>query len=106
MKHILKTWPTYFNHMRDGVKNFEFRKMDRSFQPGDILELAEFSPLTGEFTGRKILRTISYILPGGSFGVPADYCVIGFLCPCPCTFIGIDMAKGKDWNAETKSSGE
>ena len=39
--HELKTWPEYFEAVKDGTKNFELRKDDRGFKAGDHLVLAE-----------------------------------------------------------------
>lgn len=64
--HELKTWPEYFQSVYDGVKNFEIRKNDRSFQKGDLVILKEWDPnaLTEKFgyTGREIKAEIGYVL--------------------------------------------
>ncbi len=42
--HELKCWPVPFAAMRDGTKRFEFRKDDRNYQVGDVLQNREWMP--------------------------------------------------------------
>lgn len=76
--HQLKTWPEYFQRVRDCHKTFEVRKSDRDYQVKDILKLMEYNPHAKEYTGRISYRQVSYILHGGSFGIEPGYCVMGF----------------------------
>lgn len=78
MIHELKTWPGPFQDMTLGLKEFEVRKNDRNYQPGEILLLKEWHPHTG-YTGREIEAHIKYILTGGQFGIQEGYVVLG-LC--------------------------
>ncbi len=71
--HILKCWPDPFAAMVTGKKVHEFRKNDRGFQVGDILELHRFSPDTGCYSGSVIHREVTYV--GTGFGIPD-----GFVC--------------------------
>ena len=41
-RHILKTFPNYFQQVWDGEKTFEVRFDDRGYQRGDVLVLREF----------------------------------------------------------------
>lgn len=84
--HTLKTWPKYWDGVCDATKTFEVRKDDRGFQVGDTLELLRWNPETGkeEYTtlpdGTEcslILATVTYVLPGGSFGIAEGFCVLG-----------------------------
>lgn len=75
--HILKTWPPYYEDVLSGKKTFEVRKNDRNFEEGDWLFLREWCPVDNKYTGRQIGYAITYVLPGGSFGIAPDYCVIG-----------------------------
>lgn len=77
MKHELKTWPRYFQAIKDGIKNFEIRENDRDFKVGDTLVLKEYSPTINKFTGRKVTRQVSCILHGGQFGLAKGYCIMG-----------------------------
>jgi len=56
MTHKLKCQNTAFASLWDGKKNCEFRKDDRGFREGDIIELHEY-------------------LQGGRFKIPKKYCV-------------------------------
>lgn len=74
--HELKTWPIYFDAVADGRKTFEVRKADRDFQVGDTLILNAWKPDWG-YTGASLMRQITYVLPGGQFGIEDGYCVLG-----------------------------
>lgn len=76
--HELKTWPEPFAAIVDGRKTFEYRKSDRAFEVGDLLELREYDPETEDYTGAWVLARITYIMPGGQFGIPEGYCVMSF----------------------------
>ena len=75
--HELKTWPAYFIAVCIGEKTFEVRKNDRKFTVDDILHLREWCPDLREYTGRDTRRRVSYVLPGGRFGIEAGYVVMG-----------------------------
>lgn len=45
--HEVKSWPREFEAMIDGIKNFEVRRNDRDYQPGDVLVLREWVPTEG-----------------------------------------------------------
>lgn len=75
--HALKTWPKYFGAVMAGVKTFEVRKMDRPFAVGDTLRLEEWDPETQQYTGAMLLKAVTYVLPGGQFGIEPGFCVLG-----------------------------
>jgi len=75
-RHELKTWPKPFSAVLGGNKTHEVRVNDRDFREGDELYLREYDPDTERYTGRHILATISYITPGGTFGLPENLCVM------------------------------
>lgn len=70
-RHELKVWPEFFEAIADGRKTFEIRENDRGFAVGDELFLREWQPdatqdslvlaSAGGFTGRLLVRTITYI---------------------------------------------
>jgi hypothetical protein len=74
--HELKTWPEYFQEVFMDHKTFEVRKADRDFKVGDKLILKEWDNVNERFTGRQLARTITYILPGGQFGVWKGFVVM------------------------------
>jgi hypothetical protein len=65
-----------------GVKKFEFRRDDRTFRIGDLLELREWDPRTEQFSGDTLTRRVTYILNSSSgFGVPEGYVVMSLEVP-------------------------
>jgi hypothetical protein len=76
--HELKIWPACFSAVEAGIKSFDVRQNDRDFQVGDVLLLREYEPESEQYSGRTTTRRISYLLPGGTFGVEAGWCVLGF----------------------------
>ena len=77
MIHELKTEREYFEAIVRGDKTFEVRENDRQFKVNDELLLKEISLSCSGYTGRVLHRRISYILPGGSFGIDENYVVMG-----------------------------
>lgn len=84
--HDLKTHKEFFDVIVLGYKNFEVRKNDRDFKVGDQLLLREVTLPKGHYcnpipdtepTGRILHRRISYVLPGGQFGIEAGTVVLG-----------------------------
>lgn len=73
--HELKTWPEYFAAILDGTKSFEVRYNDRSFAVGDVLHLREWDPDTSAYTGRSRIVDVTYLMPGGEWGV-SHLCVV------------------------------
>jgi hypothetical protein len=86
MTHVLKIWPGEFDAVSSGAKLHEVRRHDRDFAVGDLLVLSEFVPdgtsdtkthkSNGTLTGRVVLRRVTYVTPGGSWGLPADVAVL------------------------------
>lgn len=76
--HKLKIWEPYFSKVISGEKTFEFRKNDRGYEVGDTIVLREWSAKTG-YSGWQVIALITYILNGGSAGVPEDYCVMSIV---------------------------
>ena len=67
--HSLKTWPEYFWEVYLGRKNFEVRVNDRDYKVRDTVVLQEWDPKNQSYTGKYVTREITYILPGGAFGI-------------------------------------
>lgn len=76
MNHKLKTLSQYFEQVLAGYKTFEIRENDRDFKVRDTLELLEIDNDTKEFTGRTITRKVTYILPGGQYGLDDEYVIM------------------------------
>lgn len=77
MVRNLKVWPEYFDDVRSGVKPFELRKNDRSFEVGDILILAEFNNEKQKLTGRITIKEITYILHEFQNVLKEGYVILG-----------------------------
>lgn len=74
--HTLKIYPAYFQLMKFGIKKFEVRKNDRDFKTHDLILFREYDPKTDMYTGQFSFQRITYILPGGQFGIEKDYVVM------------------------------
>jgi hypothetical protein len=77
VQHALKCWPIPFQAMLDGIKPYEIRRNDRPFRVGDSLLLREWTPQTGEYTGRSLTREVTYISGPSEWGLPDDLVVMG-----------------------------
>lgn len=78
MTHTLKTWPEYFNKVKNGFKTFEVRKDDRLFNGGDNVILQEWDPDVSKYTGAEIEFTIGYVLRDFP-ALKKGYCVFSLL---------------------------
>lgn len=94
-EHDLKSWPEFFGPILSGAKTFELRKNDRGYKVGDLLRLREYEPVIGEwdnrhgagtYTGREIVKRVSYIMDGvGTGGIAplkglaSGYCILGLM---------------------------
>lgn len=59
---VKKAWPDYFQKIADGAKSFDLRLADFDIKEGDKLILKEWDPGTKEYTGREIVKDVSYVL--------------------------------------------
>lgn len=75
--HELKTWPVYYGAVACGDKPFEVRKADRDFKVGDLLFLREWCPERKVYTGASLIRSVTYVLKGGQFGIEPGHVVLG-----------------------------
>lgn len=77
--HRLKTLPQFWTAIERGDKTFEVRKDDRAYQAGDTLALVYHDPKRSpdEYEGfarrAPIMRRVTFVLPGGQFGVEPGY---------------------------------
>ena len=74
--HDLKTWPEYFEAMLAGIKPFELRLNDRGYRVGDVLRLREYAPGPGEYSGRVLVKRVTYMLSENAFGLRPGYCLM------------------------------
>ena len=74
-EHHLKCHVQYFDAIARGEKNFEVRRNDRDFQLGDVLILHRYDPRQG-YRFVELRRRVTYVLPGGQFGIEPDYVVL------------------------------
>lgn len=76
--HELKTWPEPFQAILDERKRHEIRVNDRDFAVGDVLALKEWQ--IGQdrnyYTGRELRVVVTYMTPGGAWGLPERLCVM------------------------------
>lgn len=98
-EHELKTWPAFYEALLSGHKTFEVREDDRGFAVGDVLVLQEFDPeLVARshpgYTGREMRALVTYLMPGGRFGIDPRFVVMGILgmgrTPAPHTLRGVE----------------
>lgn len=57
-----KTWPEYFNLVKNGKKKVDIRLADFPINEGDILVLEEYDPEKEEYTGREIKKKVKSII--------------------------------------------
>jgi len=57
-----KFWPQYFDLVASGKKKFDLRLADFDVQEGDTLILEEWDPVTTQYTGRTIEKTVDFVL--------------------------------------------
>lgn len=74
--HDLKTWPSPFQATVDGNKGHEIRVNDRDYRVGDMLHLREYRPQSKRYTKRYADVLVTYMTPGGAFGLPKELCVM------------------------------
>jgi len=56
-----KTWPEQFEAIMSGKKKFDLRLNEFEAKEGDTLVLEEYNPDSGQYTGRKLEKKISYV---------------------------------------------
>lgn len=81
--HELKTWPEPFAAVLAVTKRHEIRVDDRGYAVGDVLVLQEWEPKCCDetrspfgYTGRALTVRVTYLTPGGAWGLPAGLCVM------------------------------
>lgn len=60
--HLLKSWTLFFSDILSGERTSDIRAtMDRRFMKGDLMELQEWNPINGMYTGRWAHVEITYV---------------------------------------------
>ena len=77
LTHEIKTWPREFQETVYGRKLFEIRVNDRDYRVGDLLIQKEWDPEAQKSTGRWLKSIVTYLIPGGQWGLPENLCVLG-----------------------------
>ncbi len=62
MRHEKKVWPEYFQRIVDGTKRYELRLADWDCNSGDELVLKEWDPHTKQYTGRELVKSVTYVM--------------------------------------------
>jgi hypothetical protein len=76
--HVLKIWPQFAPSVAHGDKPFEVRLDDgRDFKVGDLCMYCVFDPIAQQYGSLRIHALITYVLPGGQFGIQEGYVVFG-----------------------------
>lgn len=65
----------FFQDIVDGKKPFEFRLNDRDYTVGDEIQHIEWNSEEGKETGRQCWASITYVIKGGMFSIPENYCL-------------------------------
>lgn len=79
--HALKTWQPFFDDVLAERKTFEIRQDDgRNFKVGDALILCEWDVGEADYTGRFVVRRVTYLFRGdGWLGVESGTVVMGIV---------------------------
>lgn len=77
MIHRIKIKEEYWQHKREGKKNFEVRLNDRDYQVGDLLEYDITSKDHNVFLSTKICPKDEIIYVHHGIGMINDYVVLG-----------------------------
>lgn len=104
MIHKLKTWPKYFQEVKNNNKRFEARLNDRDFKVGDGLILIEYDTDKG-YTGDMLARTVTYILSEPPF-VPRGYVIMSLANDAVVEFCGeyVTRSAMDKWDMKLKNS--
>lgn len=74
--HVVKCWKAVFPDVKSGRKPFEYRLNDRDYQVGDCLIQQEYDPDLGTVSDEAVSQRVTYLLPGGQYGIPEKYCIL------------------------------
>ncbi len=76
--HRLKITTRWFRWQENGAKRFELRRNDRDFRPGDLLLLEEHEHAADTYTGRHLIRRVTYVLDASDVeGLALGFVILG-----------------------------
>lgn len=75
--HTLKCHPAPFALSRAGAKPYEVRVFDRPYAVGDTIDLCEWDPDTGDYTGDSMRLRVTCITAPGTWGLPPGTGILG-----------------------------
>lgn len=82
-EYNVKSWESFFQAFKRGEKKHDMRDLkDRNYKVGDILNLQEYDPFTGMYTGDSMRMKITYITSRdtpcafSSAALDRDYCIL------------------------------
>lgn len=89
--HRVKCYSRWFAEVTTGMKQFEIRRNDRDYKPGELLELNE--TVDAEYTNRAALYEITSVMLDSDFpdGIKSGFAVLGIR---PVTGVYDDYGKG------------
>jgi hypothetical protein len=80
--HVVKSWPKFFGPIVAGIRVHELRRNDRNYNVGDYLELREYDPEKGTYTGRIGMVEITSITSKdepcavSGEGLSGEFCIL------------------------------
>ena len=87
-EYNVKSWVPFFQAFKSGAKKHDMRDLkDRMYQVDDILNLEEYDPFTGTYTGASMRMKITYITSHvtpcafSSAALDNNYCILS-MEPC------------------------
>lgn len=79
----VKSWVAFFQAFKRGEKKHDMRDLkDRDYKVGDILNLQEYDPFKGNYTGDEMPMKITYITSHktpcafSSAALDKNYCIL------------------------------
>jgi len=82
-EYNVKSWTAFFQALKRGEKKHDMRDLvDRQYRVGDILNLQEYDPFTGHYSGDEMRMKITYITSRetpcafSSAALDRDYCIL------------------------------
>ena len=85
-EYNVKSWPSFFQAIKSGEKMHDMRDMrDRDYKVGDTLNLQEYDPFTGKYSGDECKVRITYITSNktpcamSSAALDRNFCILSIV---------------------------